>query len=271
MPLAPHLVRRSAMYNWRRKLPQALATFQNRQHAMESLCTRDPVRARKLAVRRDALFEEIVMLSACFLTARQDVRADDDDPLRELDLPTEFAERQPRSWKNWEVHVFAGDLRSITFPYTDWPKLSNGHASLANQNLTAISHLRSGRSYQLHRLPTRAPLCCKSALTAAPFLRRPQSFEGSQKNTFRSEVSIGANRDSRDQPNSVDRSERSERFGWGFSDCSDSHPACRFSSASAVTLEQTQTLASSPTELSHIGLTGFSEPCSDGQQAICLR
>jgi hypothetical protein len=59
MGLATHLVRREAVYYWRRKLPAGLAAFQNHRHALISLRTRDPELARRFAVRLDAAFEDV--------------------------------------------------------------------------------------------------------------------------------------------------------------------------------------------------------------------
>ena len=73
MPLAHHLVRRGAVYYWRRRMPRRLATCSNRRHVFLSLKTSSADRARSLAVQLDAAFEEIVMLTtnASLLNAGQ--------------------------------------------------------------------------------------------------------------------------------------------------------------------------------------------------------
>lgn len=72
MPLAHHLVRRGAVYYWRRRWPRRLATCGNRRHVFLSLKTTSAGRARSLAAQLDAGFEEIVMTTnASLLTTGQ--------------------------------------------------------------------------------------------------------------------------------------------------------------------------------------------------------
>lgn len=72
MPLAPHLVRRGAVYYWRRRLPRRLAACSNRRHVFMSLKTCSADRARALAAQLDAAFAEIAMLAETnFLSAPQ--------------------------------------------------------------------------------------------------------------------------------------------------------------------------------------------------------
>lgn len=60
MPAATHLYRRKAMYYWRRRLPNALASWFHRRHLFLSLQTPDPNFARRLVVLLDAKLEEVV-------------------------------------------------------------------------------------------------------------------------------------------------------------------------------------------------------------------
>ncbi len=72
MPLAPHLVRRGAVYYWRRRLPRRLAACRNRRHVFMSLKTCSADRARSIAAQLDAAFAEIAMLAETnFLSAPQ--------------------------------------------------------------------------------------------------------------------------------------------------------------------------------------------------------
>ncbi len=74
MPLAQHLLRRGAVYYWRRRLPRRLAACGNRRHVLLlSLKTCSADRARRLAAHLDAAFEEIViaMTSTSPLSADQ--------------------------------------------------------------------------------------------------------------------------------------------------------------------------------------------------------
>lgn len=72
MPIARHLVRRHAVYYWRRRIPRTLATCCIRPHVLVSRLTREPARARSIAAQLDAMFE-ILMMSpdAQFLTKNQ--------------------------------------------------------------------------------------------------------------------------------------------------------------------------------------------------------
>ena len=72
MPIARHLVRRHAVYYWRRRIPRTLATCCIRPHLLVSLLTREPARARSIAAQLDAVFEILMMSSdAQFLTKKQ--------------------------------------------------------------------------------------------------------------------------------------------------------------------------------------------------------
>jgi len=72
VPLAPHLVRRGAIYHFRRKLPKALAACQNRQHLIVSLRTANPLWARSVAVQLDALMDDLLVApKPNFLTSAQ--------------------------------------------------------------------------------------------------------------------------------------------------------------------------------------------------------
>jgi integrase len=57
---ATHLYRRKAMYYWRRRLPNALASWFHKRHLFLSLQTPDPSFARRLVVLLDAKLEEVV-------------------------------------------------------------------------------------------------------------------------------------------------------------------------------------------------------------------
>ncbi len=61
MAIVSHLLRRGAVYYWRRKLPPALAAYANRKHLLISLRTWDPARARSLAIQLDACFEDLLV------------------------------------------------------------------------------------------------------------------------------------------------------------------------------------------------------------------
>ena len=54
MPLAHHLVRRGAVYYWRRRWPRRLATCGNQRHVFLSLKTSSADRARSLTAQLDA-------------------------------------------------------------------------------------------------------------------------------------------------------------------------------------------------------------------------
>ncbi|MEY9350305.1 MULTISPECIES: DUF6538 domain-containing protein [Bradyrhizobium] len=60
MSAATHLYRRKAMYYWRRRLPNALASWFHKRHLFLSLQTPDPNYARRLVVLLDAKLEEVV-------------------------------------------------------------------------------------------------------------------------------------------------------------------------------------------------------------------
>jgi hypothetical protein len=57
---ATHLYRRKAMYYWRRRLPNALASWFHKRHLFLSLQTPEPNFARRLVVLLDAKLEEVV-------------------------------------------------------------------------------------------------------------------------------------------------------------------------------------------------------------------
>jgi hypothetical protein len=57
---ATHLYRRKAVYYWRRRLPNALASWFHKRHLFLSLQTPDPNFARRLVVLLDAKLEEVV-------------------------------------------------------------------------------------------------------------------------------------------------------------------------------------------------------------------
>jgi hypothetical protein len=57
---ATHLYRRKAMYYWRRRLPNALASWFHKRHLFLSLKTPEPNFARRLVVLLDAKLEEVV-------------------------------------------------------------------------------------------------------------------------------------------------------------------------------------------------------------------
>jgi hypothetical protein len=58
---ATHLYRRKAMYYyWRRRLPNALASWFHKRHVFLSLQTPDPNFALRLVVLLDAKLEEVV-------------------------------------------------------------------------------------------------------------------------------------------------------------------------------------------------------------------
>ena len=72
MAATSHLLRRGAVYYWRRKVPRRLAACANRKHLLMSLRTWNPVHARSLAIQLDALIEDlIVMPEARFLSQAQ--------------------------------------------------------------------------------------------------------------------------------------------------------------------------------------------------------
>jgi hypothetical protein len=57
---ATHLYRRKAVYYWRRRLPNAIASWFHKRHLFLSLQTPDPSFARRLVVLLDAKLEEVV-------------------------------------------------------------------------------------------------------------------------------------------------------------------------------------------------------------------
>src|SRR5260370_41116712 len=63
VPGATHLYRRKAMYYWRRRLPNGLASWFHKRHLFLSLQAPDPNFARRLVVLLDAKLEEVV--TAC--------------------------------------------------------------------------------------------------------------------------------------------------------------------------------------------------------------
>jgi len=72
MAATSHLLRRGAVYYWRRKVPRALVACANRKHLLMSLRTWSPLHARSLAIQFDALIEDlIVMPEARFLSQVQ--------------------------------------------------------------------------------------------------------------------------------------------------------------------------------------------------------
>ena len=72
MAAAAHLLRRNAVYYWRRKIPAALVVCANRSHLLLSLRTCDPNQARSLAAQLDALLDDVTtMPEAPFLTRAQ--------------------------------------------------------------------------------------------------------------------------------------------------------------------------------------------------------
>ena len=72
MAATSHLLRRGAVYYWRRKVPRRLAGCANRKHLLMSLRTWNPIHARSLAIQLDALIEDLlVMPEAQFLSQAQ--------------------------------------------------------------------------------------------------------------------------------------------------------------------------------------------------------
>jgi integrase len=72
MAAAAHLLRRNAVYYWRRKVPIKLVDRQNRTHLLISLRTWSPTQARSLAVQLDAFLDDLMtMPEARFLTQAQ--------------------------------------------------------------------------------------------------------------------------------------------------------------------------------------------------------
>ncbi|WP_293860894.1 DUF6538 domain-containing protein [uncultured Alsobacter sp.] len=61
MAMAAHVVRRGAVYHWRRRTPSQLEHCVSRKHLCLSLRTWDPALARRIAVCLDARLEEIVL------------------------------------------------------------------------------------------------------------------------------------------------------------------------------------------------------------------
>ena len=69
MAVAAHLLRRDAVYYWRRKIPRELVDCQNRKHFLLSLRTWRPDHARSLGRQLDAFLDDLThMPDARFLT-----------------------------------------------------------------------------------------------------------------------------------------------------------------------------------------------------------
>ncbi|MGA7800900.1 MAG: DUF6538 domain-containing protein [Gammaproteobacteria bacterium] len=75
MPLAAHLIRRGAVYYWRRRIPSRLAACWQRPHVQLSLNTADPNHACTLGAQLDAALAEIVMLAARSILSRPKIDA----------------------------------------------------------------------------------------------------------------------------------------------------------------------------------------------------
>lgn len=72
MAVAAHLLRRNAVYYWRRKIPRELVDCQNRKHLLLSLRTLRPDHARSLGRQLDAFLDDLThMPDAHFLTQTQ--------------------------------------------------------------------------------------------------------------------------------------------------------------------------------------------------------
>ena len=63
MAATSHLLRRGAVYYWRRKVPRALVACANRKHLLISLRTWSPLHARSLAIQLDALIEDLIVMA----------------------------------------------------------------------------------------------------------------------------------------------------------------------------------------------------------------
>jgi hypothetical protein len=69
VPVVSHLLRREAVYYWRRKVPRRLVGGFDRKHLLMSLRTWNPAHARSLAIHLDAALEDLlVMPETQFLT-----------------------------------------------------------------------------------------------------------------------------------------------------------------------------------------------------------
>jgi hypothetical protein len=62
MASAAHLLRRNAVYYWRRKVPKALVACENQSHFLISLRTWSPAQARSLAIQLDAFLDEMITM-----------------------------------------------------------------------------------------------------------------------------------------------------------------------------------------------------------------
>ena len=72
MAVAAHLLRRNAVYYWRRTIPVALVACTNRSHLLISLRTWCPAQTRSLAVQLDASLDQLLtMPDASHLTQVQ--------------------------------------------------------------------------------------------------------------------------------------------------------------------------------------------------------
>ena len=77
MSAVSHVLRRGAVYYWRRKVPRALAGRLARSHLTLSLRTWNPAHARSLGAVLDALVEDLsVMPDPVFLTQARINEAD---------------------------------------------------------------------------------------------------------------------------------------------------------------------------------------------------
>src|SRR5882724_1065533 len=61
--MAVHIFRREATYYWRRRTPRALAKVLDRPHLFVSLRTTSLLRARRLAIKLDAILDDAAMLA----------------------------------------------------------------------------------------------------------------------------------------------------------------------------------------------------------------
>ena len=62
MAAVAHVLRRDAVYYWRRKVPTALVDCRNRTHLLTSLRTWSPTQARSFAVQLDAFLDDLITM-----------------------------------------------------------------------------------------------------------------------------------------------------------------------------------------------------------------
>jgi hypothetical protein len=113
---ATHLYRRKAMYYWRRRLPNALASWFHKRHLFLSFQTPDPNFARRLVVLLDAKLEEVV---AAFEQADMHLTPSQVDGLLR-DVVTGFIRIGTKTKCMWLVRRVLSGITSAFRPKRGW-------------------------------------------------------------------------------------------------------------------------------------------------------